>query len=54
MIWINGYYMFYIEMVWGGFKESGIGWELGLLGLVVFIEIKYVNINIKLVWVNWY
>jgi len=30
--WINGYHSAYVEAPWGGYKQSGIGRELGTLG----------------------
>ncbi|MEW4279417.1 aldehyde dehydrogenase family protein [Priestia megaterium] len=53
-IWINGYHTPHIETAWGGFKESGIGRELGPSGLAAFTETKHVNTNSKLARANWY
>jgi betaine-aldehyde dehydrogenase len=53
-IWINGYHTPHIEAPWGGFKQSGIGRELGPYGLAAFTEPKHVNINKKLEPNSWY
>ncbi|GAB7387736.1 aldehyde dehydrogenase family protein [Bacillaceae bacterium] len=42
-VWINGYHTPYVEAPWGGFKQSGIGRELGPHGLAAFTEPKHVN-----------
>ncbi len=44
-VWINDAYTQPTEGIWGGYKESGIGRELGLYGLEEFLEIKQVYID---------
>lgn len=53
-IWINGYHTPHIEAPWGGFKQSGIGRELGPHGLASFTEPKHTNVNPKLEPIGWY
>lgn len=53
-VWINGYHTPHIEAPWGGFKQSGIGRELGPDGLSAFIERKHININQELGSNHWY
>jgi betaine-aldehyde dehydrogenase len=53
-IWVNGYHTPHIEAPWGGFKQSGIGRELGPYGLSAFTELKHVNINGSLQPNGWY
>jgi len=53
-VWINGYHTPHVEAPWGGFKQSGIGRELGPYGLSAFTEPKHTNINHKLEAVEWY
>jgi betaine-aldehyde dehydrogenase len=53
-IWINGYHTPHIEAPWGGFKQSGIGRELGSHGLASFTEPKHTNVNPKLEPIGWY
>jgi betaine-aldehyde dehydrogenase len=53
-IWINSYHTPYVEAPWGGFKQSGIGRELGPQGFAAFTETKHVNISQKLKPLGWY
>lgn len=43
--WINTYGPVYPEAPWGGYKQSGIGRELGTYGLDDYTEVKQININ---------
>ncbi|WP_419179861.1 aldehyde dehydrogenase family protein [Polycladomyces zharkentensis] len=53
-VWINGYHTPYVEAPWGGFKQSGIGRELGPHGLAAFMEPKHTNIRHQLQPIGWY
>jgi betaine-aldehyde dehydrogenase len=53
-VWINGYHTPHLEAPWGGFKQSGIGRELGPHGLAAFTEAKHTNINAKLQPTGWF
>ncbi|MGC8543609.1 MAG: aldehyde dehydrogenase family protein [Vulcanisaeta sp.] len=44
-VWINDAYTQPAEGIWGGYKQSGIGRELGLYGLEEFLEIKQVYVD---------
>jgi betaine-aldehyde dehydrogenase len=39
-VWINAYGMFYDELPYGGFKQSGFGKELGKEGLLEYTRLK--------------
>jgi len=52
--WINCYHPTYNEAPWGGYKQSGIGRELGTFGLEAFTEIKQININLAPGKIGWY
>ena len=52
--WVNTYHMASIEAPWGGFKQSGIGRELGEYGLREFTEVKQININTQVQPVGWF
>jgi betaine-aldehyde dehydrogenase len=52
--WINNYHPTYNEMPWGGYKQSGIGRELGLFGMEAYLEIKQINIWMDDNPVGWY
>jgi betaine-aldehyde dehydrogenase len=44
-VWINDYNTYFPEAEWGGFKQSGIGRELGPTGLDEYREIKHIYEN---------
>jgi len=44
-IWINTYGMFYNELPYGGFKQSGFGKELGREGFLEYIRVKNVVLD---------
>ena len=46
-VWINDYNTYIPEAEWGGFKQSGIGRELGPTGLDEYREMKHVYENTK-------
>ncbi len=45
IIWINTYGMFYNEVPYGGFKQSGFGKELGREGLLEYTRLKNIVID---------
>lgn len=44
IIWINNYGMFYNEVPYGGFKQSGFGKELGKTGFLEYTRLKNILI----------
>jgi len=44
-IWINTYGMFFNELPYGGFKQSGFGKELGIAGFLEYTRLKNVVID---------
>ncbi|GAB7388913.1 aldehyde dehydrogenase family protein [Bacillaceae bacterium] len=52
--WINTYHPTYNEAPWGGYKQSGIGRELGTYGLEEYLETKQININLKVEPSGWF
>ncbi|MER5647658.1 aldehyde dehydrogenase family protein [Streptosporangium sp. NPDC002524] len=46
-VWINDYHPYVPQAEWGGFKQSGIGRELGPAGLAEYRETKHVWQNIR-------
>ena len=45
-VWVNCYYVFDAGAPFGGFKQSGIGRELGEYGLQQYSEIKTVTVKL--------
>jgi betaine-aldehyde dehydrogenase len=45
-IWINDYHPYAPQAEWGGFKQSGVGRELGQVGLQEYLEPKHIWQNI--------
>jgi betaine-aldehyde dehydrogenase len=52
--WINAYHPTYCEAPWGGYKQSGIGRDLGTYGLDEYTEVKQININLEPGPVGWF
>jgi betaine-aldehyde dehydrogenase len=52
--WINTYHPTFNEAPWGGYKQSGIGRELGTFGLEAYLEVKQVNINLNVQPSGWF
>jgi betaine-aldehyde dehydrogenase len=46
-IWINDYHPYVPQAEWGGFKQSGIGRELGRAGLEEYRETKHIWQNVR-------
>ena len=46
-VWINDYHPYVPQAEWGGYKQSGIGRELGQAGLEEYRETKHVWHNIR-------
>lgn len=52
--WINTYHNTYNEAPWSGYKQSGIGRELGTYGFEEYLETKQINISIRPKPSNWF
>lgn len=46
-VWINTYGILYPQCPFGGYKESGLGRELGLEGLLQYTETKHISIDLS-------
>nr|WP_312108867.1 aldehyde dehydrogenase family protein [Brevibacillus reuszeri] len=52
--WINTYHPTFNEAPWGGYKQSGIGRELGTFGYEAYTEVKQININLQVKPSGWF
>ncbi len=52
--WINTYHPTYNEAPWGGYKQSGIGRELGTYGYDQYTEVKQINVNLAVEPSGWF
>jgi len=46
IVWVNDSQTSVVEAPWGGYKQSGVGRELGLHGVDEYLEIKQVYLNL--------
>ncbi|GAA4594504.1 aldehyde dehydrogenase family protein [Planotetraspora phitsanulokensis] len=53
-VWINDYHPYVPQAEWGGFKQSGVGRELGPTGLNEYREPKHIWQNISPTPQNWF
>lgn len=52
--WVNAYHPTFAQAPWGGYKQSGIGRELGTFGLEEYTEVKQININLDPGPIYWF
>lgn len=53
IVWVNHYHPAPMEGPWGGFKQSGIGRELGRYGIENYLQAKQVYVNLQNKPVGW-
>lgn len=54
IVWVNTMQPCFVEAPWGGYKQSGMGRELGRYGIEEFLESKQVHINLSEAPIGWY
>jgi len=54
IVWVNHMQPTYVEAPWGGYKQSGIGRELGTWGVDEYLNVKQVFINLSEQPIGWY
>jgi betaine-aldehyde dehydrogenase len=54
IVWVNHMQPTYVEAPWGGYKQSGIGRELGKWGVEEYLHVKQVHINLSEHRISWY
>ncbi len=52
--WINHYHPTFNEAPWGGYRQSGIGRELGTYGYDAYTEVKQINTNLAPGPLGWF
>lgn len=53
-VWINDFHPYFPQAPWGGFKQSGIGYELGEQGLAEYTEVKHIYRNTAPEPIHWF
>jgi betaine-aldehyde dehydrogenase len=53
-VWINDYHPYVPQAEWGGYKQSGVGRELGHAGLDEYRETKHIWHNVRPEPQNWF
>ena len=53
-VWINDFNVYFAQAPWGGYKQSGIGRELGRAGLDEYLETKHLYRNHKPAPLGWF
>lgn len=53
-VWINDFNVYFTQAPWGGFKQSGLGRELGSNGLEEYLEVKHIFQNHKPKPLGWF
>lgn len=53
-VWINDFNLYFPHAPWGGYKQSGIGRELGRMGMEEYTETKHIFQNLKPEAINWF
>jgi betaine-aldehyde dehydrogenase len=54
IVWVNHMQPTFVEAPWGGYKQSGIGRELGTWGVEEYLHVKQVHINLNEQRIGWY
>ncbi len=53
-VWINDFNVYFAQAPWGGYKQSGLGRELGRAGLDEYLEIKHLYRNHRPERLDWF
>ena len=53
-VWLNDFHPYYPQAPWGGYKQSGVGRELGLTGLREYQEEKHLYMNLEVKAAGWF
>lgn len=53
-VWVNDFNIYFTQAPWGGFKQSGMGRELGKVGIEEYTEVKHIYQNHRPKPLNWF
>jgi betaine-aldehyde dehydrogenase len=53
-VWVNDFNVYFVQAPWGGYKQSGLGRELGKMGLEEYTEVKHIYRNHAAKPLNWF
>jgi len=53
-VWVNDFNVYFTQAPWGGYKQSGLGRELGRIGLEEYQEVKHLYQNHAPRVVSWF
>jgi betaine-aldehyde dehydrogenase len=53
-VWVNDFNVYFTQAPWGGYKQSGLGRELGKIGLEEYTEVKHIYQNHQTTPLNWF
>lgn len=53
-VWANDFNVYFVQAPWGGYKQSGLGRELGKIGLEEYTEVKHIYRNHATEPFNWF
>jgi len=53
-VWVNDFNVYFVQAPWGGYKQSGLGRELGKIGLEEYTEVKHIFRNYAPEPFNWF
>jgi betaine-aldehyde dehydrogenase len=53
-VWVNDFNVYFTQAPWGGYKQSGLGRELGRAGLEEYTELKHIYQNHNPASLDWF
>jgi betaine-aldehyde dehydrogenase len=53
-VWVNDFNVYFTQAPWGGYKQSGLGRELGRMGLEEYTEVKHIFQNHNARPIRWF
>jgi betaine-aldehyde dehydrogenase len=53
-VWVNDFNVYFAQAPWGGYKQSGLGRELGIAGLEEYTEQKHIYQNHQPQPLHWF